>query len=214
MHGHKGDSQAAERGRRDSDSDWARKQSDWAQLRTDAYDTWDRLCAERQSEFITFVGGYGGEIMHMVHDDFLAVAILPDSFSVRLKIRGIGLKDLVLNYPYIFEVVEPEDIALPQYAEAGGAAPLLAAAPVEPPDDAPAVCVIDSGIQEGHVLLAASIDGPASRCFLPGASATDVVDEVRPGGHGTRVAGAVLYGETVPAGGTPQLPFWIQNGRV
>ena len=202
------------RGKRDSDASWARKQADWAQLRSEAYDAWERLCEERQAELIAFVRGYGAEIMHMVQDGTLAVAVLPDSFSVRLKIRGIGLKDLILNYPYIFEVVEPEDIALPQYAEAGGAAPLRAAAPVPPPDDAPAVCVIDSGVQEGHILLAPAIDGSSSRCFLPGATATDVADEVRPGGHGTRVAGAVLYGETVPQDGTPQLPFWIQNGRV
>jgi hypothetical protein len=31
-----------------------------------------------------------------------------------LKISGKGLRDFVLNYPYVFEVVEPEDIALPQ----------------------------------------------------------------------------------------------------
>lgn len=203
-----------ERGKRDSDADWARKQSDWAQLRAEAYDTWERLCDERQSELIAFVRGYGAEIMHMAQDDALAVAVLPDSFSVRLKIRGIGLKDLVLNYPYIFEVVEPEEIALPQYAEAGGAVPLRAAAPLPPPADAPAVCVIDSGIQERHILLAPAIDEVSSRCFLPGASAADVADHVRPGGHGTRVAGAVLYGETVPQDGTPQLPFWVQNGRV
>lgn len=203
-----------ERGKRDSDADWARKQNHWAQLRSEAYDAWEQLCEERQSELIAFVRGYGAEIMHMVQDDTFAVAVLPDSFSVRMKIRGIGLKDLILNYPYIFEVVEPEDIALPQYAEAGGAAPLRAATPVPPPADAPAVCVIDSGIQEGHVLLAPAIDATTSRCFLPGVNPTDVADYVGPGGHGTRVAGAVLYGESVAQDGSPQLPYWIQNGRV
>lgn len=203
-----------ERGKRDSDASWAKKQAEWSQLRAEAYEAWERLCDERQAELIAFVHGYGAEIMHMVQDDAVAVAVLPDSFSVRLKIRGAGLKDLVLNYPYIFEVVEPEDIALPQYAEAGGAAPLRAAAPLPPPADAPAVCVIDSGIQEGHVLLAPAMDTATSRCFLPGATPADVADYVPPGGHGTRVAGAVLYGEAVPQDGTPQLPFWIQNARV
>lgn len=136
------------------------------------------------------------------------------SFSFRVKIRGIGLKDLALNYPYVFEVVEPEDIALPQHADEGGAAPQRAAAPVAPSDDAPAVCVIDSGVQEGHVLLAPAVDSTASRCFLPARQPTDTADEVRPGGHGTRVAGALLYGETVPADGKPQLPFRVQNARV
>jgi hypothetical protein len=119
-----------------------------------------------------------------------------------------------LNYPFIFEVVEPEDIALPQYADAGGAAPLRAATPVAPPPDAPAVCVIDSGVQEGHVLLAPAIDTASSRCFLPGMTPTDIGDFVAPAGHGTRVAGALIYGESVAHDGSPQLPFWVQNARV
>jgi len=202
------------RGRRDTDASWARKQAEWAQLRSEAYDAWERLCEERQDELIAFVQGYGAEILEMGHDDIRAIAVLPDSFTVRIKIRGKGLKDLILNYPYIFEIVEPEDIALPQYADAGGAAPLAAPAPLPPSAEAPAVCVIDSGIQEAHVYLAPAIDTATSRCFLPNVSQTDVADYVAPAGHGTRVAGAVLYGETVPPDGTPQLPFWIQNARV
>lgn len=202
------------RGKRDTDASWARKQADWAQLRSEAYDAWERLCEERQTELIAFVRGYGGEILEMTHEDIRAIAVLPDSFTVRLKIRGKGLKDLILNYPYIFEIVEPEDIALPQYADAGGAAPLAAPAPLPPTANSPAVCVIDSGIQEGHVYLAPAIDSTTSRCFLPNVSQTDVADYVLAGGHGTRVAGAVLYGETIPPDGTPQLPFWIQNARV
>lgn len=202
------------RGKRDSDADWARKQADWARLRAEAYETWEQLCDDRQSELIAFVRGYDAVVMEMTHDGGPAIAVLPDSFSVRLRIRGIGLKDLILNYPYIFEIVEPEDIALPQYAGEDGAAPLKAPEPLPPSDEAPAVCVIDSGIQEAHVLLAPAIDTATSRCFLPGTTPTDVADYVRPGGHGTRVAGAVLYGETVPQDGRPLLPYWIQNARV
>ena len=87
-------------------------------------------------------------------------------------------------------------------------------APIAPDADAPAVCVIDSGIQEGHLLLQPAIDQTSSHCFLPGKTATDVGDFVAGGGHGTRVAGAVLYGEEVAKAGTPKLPFWIQNARV
>lgn len=202
------------RGKRDSDADWARKQADWARLRSEAYEAWEQTCDERQTEFIAFVQGYNAEVMEMSHDGGLTFAVLPDSFSVRLKIRGIGLKDLILNYPYIFEILEPEDIALPQYAGDAGAAPLKAPQPSPPQPDAPAVCVIDSGIQEGHVLLEPAVDKSMSRCFLPGATSTDIADYVRPGGHGTRVAGAILYGETVPDEGQPSLPFWIQNARV
>ncbi|CAN5407337.1 hypothetical protein BH09SUM1_BH09SUM1_11950 [soil metagenome] len=199
------------RGKRDTDASWAKKQAEWAQLRSDAYEAWEQLCEERQRELLSFVQSYGAAILEMTHEN---IAVLPDSFTARIKIRGKGLKDLILNYPYIFEIVEPEDIALPQYADAGGAAPLAAPAPMPPSAEAPTVCIIDSGIQEAHVYLAPAIDAQTSRCFLPNVSQADVADYVAPAGHGTRVAGAVLYGETVPLDGTPQLPFWIQNARV
>jgi hypothetical protein len=84
-----------------------------------------------------------------------------------------------------------------------------------PEDDAPAVCVIDSGIQEGHRFLEPAIDKASSYCFLPPpATSTDIADRVAPSGHGTRVAGAVLYGEHVQQPQPFQLPFWIQNARV
>ncbi|MCE9620337.1 MAG: S8 family peptidase [Planctomycetes bacterium] len=202
-----------ERGKRDSDADWAKKQSEWALQRTEAYDTWDTLCSERQSEVIAFVRAYDADILNLVHDD-LSGAVMPGSFDVRLKIKGIGFKDLILNYPYVFEALEPDDIALPQYADAGGAAPFRAVTPVAPSADAPTVCVIDSGIQEGHVWLAPAMDTSNSKCFLPGKATTEIGDFVSPGGHGTRVAGAVAYGESVPQDGSPQLSAWLQNGRV
>ena len=92
--------------------------------------------------------------------------------------------------------------------------PERGAAPTAPDNDAPTVCVVDSGIQEAHSLLQPAIDQATSYCFVPGKNANEVGDFVAPGGHGTRVAGAVLYGESVAKNGTPQLPFWIQNARV
>src|SRR5262249_43156408 len=122
--------------------------------------------------------------------------------------------DFVLNYPFIFEVVEPEDIELPQ-RQAEAADRERQRITLRPPDPAaPAVCVIDSGIQEEHFLLEPAIDRDLSFCFLPGVSSKDIGDFVRPGGHGTRVAGAVLYRESVPREGEHQLAFWVQNARV
>ena len=37
---------------------------------------------------------------------------------------------------------------------------------------------------------------------------------VRPGGHGTRVAGAVLYPREVPKVGTAKAVAWLQNARI
>ncbi|ARK40571.1 protease [Burkholderia pseudomallei] len=202
------------RGKRATDAQWAAKEFEWSEKRTSAYNEWDDIKFEREASIQKFTEFYHAEILHLIDSADFDAGVLPDSFTVRLKISGKGLKDFVLNYPYIFEVVEPEDIALPQNQTQQGAQAAPAVTPVAPDVGAPAVCVIDSGIQEAHVLLQPGIDQATSHCFLPGEAPTAVADEVAPGGHGTRIAGAVLYGEDVPAEGAPQLPFWIQNARV
>jgi len=202
------------RGKRDSDAAWARKESDWSKSRDAAYTSWDNVKSAREKEITEFLRVYRAEILNIIDGAPFDSGGLLDSFSIRLKVDGKGLKDFVLNYPYIFEVIEPENIALPQRAGAVDAQPAPTAKPIAPADDAPAVCVIDSGIQEEHVLLRPAMDVATSHCFLPGKSPTDVADYVRPAGHGTRVAGAVLYGESVAKEGAPQLRFWVQNARV
>ncbi|MBU9680484.1 S8 family peptidase [Burkholderia multivorans] len=202
------------RGKRDTDATWAAKELEWARARNDAYDAWEALKIERENQIERFKEFYQGEILHNIDGGAFDAGVLPDSFTIRLRIVGKGLKDFVLNYPYIFEVVEPEDIVLPQAVALQAAAGAANVAPIEPDQAAPAVCIIDSGIQEGHSFLQPAIDANSSHCFLPGQPANAVQDEVAPGGHGTRVAGAVLYGEEIPENGTPELPFWIQNARV
>lgn len=201
------------KGKRDTDASWAKKERDWSQARADAYSAWDDIKRAREAELEEFIHFYQAEILHLIDGSALD-AVLPDSFTVRLRINGAGLKDLILNYAYIFEVLEPEDIALPQQAARAAAQLAAVVTPMEPDVAAPAVCVIDSGIQESHTFLEPAIDAPASYCFLPGTNTADVGDYVRPAGHGTRVAGAVLYGETIVDEGSVQLPFWIQNARV
>lgn len=202
------------RGKRATDAQWAAKEQEWSRQRVAAYDAWDEVKMRREHEITQFAAAYGAEIIHMVDGAEFNAAVLPDSFTVRLRIVGKGFKDFVLNYAYIFEVVEPEDIVLPQLVTERSVLPTPSAVPQAPPDDAPTVCIVDSGIQEGHILLQAAMDTDSSHCFLPGVASTDVADQVVPGGHGTRVAGAVLYSEDVPAEGTPQLPFLLQNARV
>jgi len=202
------------RRQRDGDADWARREEEWAKARSDAYAAWDDLKIEREEEIDRIITHYEGEVLDNIDGAPFDAATLPDSFTLRVRIVGRGLRDFVLNYPYIFEVVEPEDIELPQRNVAPGAAQAPAFVLTAPDADAPAICVIDSGIQEGHVLLASAIDSAESHSFLPNGDATDVADHVRPGGHGTRVAGAVLYGDAIPTEGTAPAPFWIQNARV
>ncbi len=104
------------RGKRDTDADWANKESAWSHARTQAYSAWDDIKAAREGEITQIATFYQAEILSFIDGVPFNAAVLPDSFTIRLKIIGKGLKDFVLNYAYIFEVVEPEDIALPQRA--------------------------------------------------------------------------------------------------
>ena len=140
------------RGKRDSDADWARKEADWAKARADAYQAWDDVKAQREEEVARFIGFYEGRIINIIDDQAVDAVELPDSFTVRVELIGKGLRDLVINYSYIFEVVEPEDIELPQRAASPEEAPRPDVTLLPPPIEAPTVCVIDSGIQEEHIL--------------------------------------------------------------
>jgi hypothetical protein len=194
-----------------TDKTWAKKEAEWSQARTQAYDQWDRLKDERLATVQHFIDFYEGEITGDVAPNS---DVPPDYFELRIRLPGRGLKDLILNHPYIFEVAEPDDIELPQHhaRQLRDIATQLSVIP--PAQTAPAVCVIDSGIQEEHRFLEPAIDKETSHCFLPDASPTDVADYVRDGGHGTRIAGAVLYADNIPETGSVNSLAWIQNARV
>jgi len=64
----------------------------------------------------------------------------PTVFTIRIKINGKGLKDFILNNAFIFEVVEPEDILLPQRVGEAGVQPGEIAAPTPPDAAALRVC--------------------------------------------------------------------------
>lgn len=196
------------------DETWAKKENDWSNKRLDAYDKWDQVKDDRLRVIRSIIAHYHAEILQNVDNADADPLTLPDSFTLRLRITAKGLRDLVLNYPYIFEVAEPDDIETPQQV-ARQLKTLQASVQIQSPSqNAPAVCVIDSGIQEEHILLEPGIDKPTSHCFLPGTQPTDIADPVTGGGHGTRVAGAVLHGEELTKSGIVQLDAWVQNARV
>ncbi|PSN15956.1 subtilase family protease [filamentous cyanobacterium CCT1] len=173
---------------------------------------WDDLFDERFDQLHAFVRDYNGQVLDTIESNEIGVARLPDSFSCRIRITGKGLKDLVLNFPYIFDVSEPDEFCVPPInPEAEGDDHDSFA--LEPPDpNAPRVCVIDSGIQEQHRLLRSAIDSPRSKSWVPGDALT--ADYVVNGGHGTRVAGAVLYPRRIPTTGQLEALCWLQNARI
>lgn len=77
-----------------------------------------------------------------------------------------------------------------------------------PPDNAPKVCILDSGISTNHPLLAPAI--AESESFVDGLDAFDAA------GHGTAVAGIALYGDLEYCNElnewTPT--HWLYNGKI
>jgi hypothetical protein len=97
-----------------------------------------------------------------------------------LNYRDVRLVDLPPSFGFTIDAIRPDVNAL------GVVAPLA--------EDAPGVCILDTGIAAGHPLLAPAI-GETVNFVAAGELAADA------DGHGTRVAGLALYG-----GGFDPLP--------
>lgn len=178
---------------------------------------WQNNAETRVNELQPFLHHYGGEflsgIMSAEGQHGESGMVFPDSVQVRVRMSGAGFKDIIQNFAHLFDVSIPPELHQPvseAHRQAAQPPPNIS----HPLADAPTVCVIDSGIQEAHRWLEPAIDSSSSRCFLPGASPADVADYVTPQGHGTRVAGAVLYPDAIPVAGEVNPVAWIQNARV
>lgn len=187
----------------ESETEFKERLKRWKEKKEQVEAKRSELQLDRENKFEALIRAYGGELLSSYVD-------AGDSFSCRIKISGKGLKDIVLNYQYLFEVSEANPLVVQETDtnEIDEVNPEL----VAPPEGAPRVCIIDSGIQEEHRLLSLAIDAPRSFSFIDGDTST--ADVVTTGGHGTKVAGAVLYPNGIPRQGTYQLPFFIQNARV
>jgi hypothetical protein len=77
---------------------------------TRAYEHWDELKDERLETVQQFIDFYQGAIT----GDTAPTPMFRPITSSCIRLPGQGLKDLILNHPFIFEVAEPDDIELPQ----------------------------------------------------------------------------------------------------
>lgn len=194
----------------ESDEHFKSKLSNWTLNFNEKYIQWDELKIAREGLLNQFVSDYNGEMSYSV-DGESAVSELPDSFTARVHISGKCLRDLAENFGYIFEISLPDDIQQDNIKQ-GPPQAANGVKLVEPSADSPIVCIVDSGIQEGHKFLQQAIRVNDSICYLKETKETS--DYVNHGGHGTRVAGAVLYPKGIPVSGSYQLPCWIRNIRV
>ncbi|GAX89090.1 hypothetical protein EFBL_0704 [Effusibacillus lacus] len=185
----------------------------WTKKRNEIYDMWDELMNQRYDQLLRIIRSYQGEVISgPVHENPELLSSMPDSFTVKVRISGKGFKDIVENHPYVFDISEVDGIEKHEPVEIDQDETINEGLIFNSPsEDAPAVCIIDSGIQERHIYLKEAIDQTVSRSWIN--SPTDVADHY-PGGHGTRVAGAVLYPRDIPRSGQVHHNIWIQNARV
>jgi len=185
----------------------------WLNKHNLSLEDWDNLYSERTDDLQKFINQYNGEILRNISGDEIGTSRLPDSFSCRIRILGKGLKDLVLNFPYIFDVSEPDEFSTPTVTPNQSESDREVFTLESPSPDAPRVCVIDSGIQERHPKLRDAIDSQHSRSWVPG-ERDMTADYVLGGGHGTRVAGAILYPLGISQSDPQKAICWIQNARI
>lgn len=163
----------------------------------------DNRFFERQDDFENFIKHYGQLTSDMIS--------LEDSFCCEVEITGKGFKDLVYNYPFVFEVSEIEEVSgLDSEIDEIGSVEVDV---ITPDFGAPEVAVIDSGIMEGHKYISPAIIEENSKSYVDGDTST--ADYIKNGGHGTRVAGAILYPYGITNLTVPyQLPCFVRNLRV
>lgn len=73
-----------------------------------AYIAWDELRMDRENSIEDFVYGYNGEILSYIDGENLGYSHLPDSFTARIKVKGKCVRDLAYNFPFLFEITQPE----------------------------------------------------------------------------------------------------------
>jgi len=197
----------------DNDEKYQKRINKWLDKHNLSPEDWDDLYSERTDQLQRFISQYNGEILRNIAGDEIGISRLPDSFSCRIRVLGKGLKDIVLNFPYIFDVSEPDEFSTPTVTPNESESDREAFTLESPDPDAPRVCVIDSGIEERHPKLRAAIDSDHSKSWVP-KELDMTADYVRGGGHGTRVAGAILYPLGIPQSGCQRAICWIQNARI
>lgn len=139
----------------------------------------------------------------------------PTFTALRVRLGGQALDNL-LDYRDDIALVDlppAAHVLIPQVLSLG--VDELPEVP-SPPLAAPAICVVDSGILEGHPLLENAVLSDRSRSFpeaLGSAIPAVPVDEAR---HGTQVAGIALYGDVGAAAAAKSFapPLWLINARL
>ncbi|MFZ1424811.1 MAG: S8 family peptidase [Saprospiraceae bacterium] len=187
----------------DSESKFQEKVAEFKSHEINLYEERDEKQRKREMEIEGYARIYGGEL-HDIWDNKV------DAVYFKISINGKGLKDLVQTYQYLYEVKldSKYDLSYEIVSQFDDFDIEI----VEPNRNAAKVCIIDSGIQENHRLIQKAIDIANSRSYVDDDPTT--IDYVEQSGHGTKVAGAVLYPFSIPRSGQIKLESIIQNAKI
>lgn len=187
----------------DSEVKFQEKVAEFKSIETALQIERDTKQIKREDEIEKYIQIYGEEL-HDIWDNEV------DAIYFKLSISGKGLKHLVQTYQYLYEVKLDSKYALEH--ETSNIEDDYEIEIIAPDNNATRVCIIDSGIQENHRLIQPAIDTANSRSYVDGDATT--VDYVKASGHGTKVAGAVLYPVSIPKKGKIKLESILQNARI
>ena len=187
----------------ESDENYQERLDSWLKRSRAADIEQATLSDEREDAIKRFLTLYDADI----HPEFVN---FDDSFCFRATLSGLALKDFVINYPFVFEITEFIDVEDPIIIDGEPVANDFQI--TTPPLGAPQICVIDTGIQENHRMLEAAILTDVSFNYDPMDATT--ADLAPRGGHGTRVAGAIIFGNDIPIQQHFQPHCFIVNARI
>lgn len=188
----------------ETDEQFDQRLKRWRQKLNEAEIDRDEIATERQAFLTNFIQTiYHGSIDSGFID-------LQDSFGFRATMSGQALKDLINGYAFVFEISECEQIDTDvSVTDLDSPADIEI---IEPAANATTICIIDSGLQEQHILLAPAVLTNRSINYVPNENTTS--DQVTNGGHGTKVAGAILFANQIPGQDQYRLPCFVANARV
>jgi len=142
----------------------------------------------------------------------------PERDVVLIKGTSDDIETLVLNCDGVAELRAAKDS--PDFFLDMGAfeqaewAQNLAGRVVQPPANAPAVCVLDSGVTRLHPLIEPALSAADQHAYD---GAWGVGDSSFWGGHGTQMAGSALYGclyDVLPGGGQLHLNHRLESVKI
>lgn len=138
-------------------------------------------CRDRMAQLREFVIQSGGRFLDNYIGSSLSLARVNVSGTILNQLLQVGLVKIVDRPPSPDLIVGQLQLLKTRLDDFRTPA-------AAPPDDAPHICIVDSGINRGHPMLGPAIGYTQS---IP-ADAGDGLDQ---NGHGTMVAGIALYGD-------------------